>query len=103
MPVCFAKQPRLRPGRVIRCSRRNSANEALTEFDAIGDHRKEIFWVWKITEAIEGLGDVDHKEACALYNRSLDTWNRWKSEGGPDSVFFRAHHDRAAQLAANCR
>jgi tetratricopeptide (TPR) repeat protein len=77
--------------------------EALAELDGLADHRKEIFWVWKITEALEGLADVDPGEACSLYNRSLDTWNRWKSEGGPDSSFFRARHDRAAQLAGACQ
>jgi hypothetical protein len=74
----------------------------LAEFDALADHRKEVFWVWKTTEALEGLAGVDHAEACTLYNRSLDTWNQWKSEGGPDSVFYEAHHDRAAQLAQSC-
>jgi hypothetical protein len=81
--------------------------EALTEMGNLGDHAREIFWVWKMTEALEGLGDVkkatDHAEACALYSRSLEAWNRWKSEGGADSVFFRAHHDRAAARAAGCK
>jgi serine/threonine protein kinase len=76
--------------------------EALTELDALADHRKEIFWVWKTTEALEGLADVKQSERCALYGRSLDTWNRWKDEGGPDSVFFRARHERAARLAGAC-
>jgi len=70
----------------------------------LSDHRKEIFWVWKTTEAIEGLADVtaNRSESCSLYNKSLESWNRWKSEGGPESVFFRIRHDRAAQLAAGC-
>jgi len=76
--------------------------EALAELDTLADHRKEIFWVWKTTETLEGLAEVNHVNACALYSRSLDTWNRWKSDGGPDSVFFRARHDRAAQLVQEC-
>ncbi|HEY3837803.1 MAG TPA: protein kinase [Bryobacteraceae bacterium] len=76
--------------------------EALAELDSLSDHRKEIFWVWKTSEALEGLAEVDHAQSCALYNRSLETWNRWKSEGGPDSVFSRAHRDRAAQRTQEC-
>jgi hypothetical protein len=80
--------------------------EALAELEALSDHRKEIFWVWKTTEALEGLAEVrrseDIGEACALYGMSLDTWNRWKAEDGPDSLFFRIRHDRAAQFAVGC-
>jgi serine/threonine protein kinase len=76
--------------------------QALAELDALADHRKEIFWVWRTTEALEGLADIDRTEACALYARSLENWNRWRAEGGPDSVFFRSRHDHAAQLAQAC-
>jgi serine/threonine protein kinase len=77
--------------------------EALMELDALGDHRKEIFLVWKTTEALEGLAEVAPGEACALYQRSLDTWDRWKREGGPDSVFFKVRHERAAALSGACK
>jgi len=77
-------------------------HEALAEFDALADHRREIFWVWKTTEALEGLAEADGVQACALYAKSLESWNRWKAEGGPDSVFFRVHRDRAAQLSQAC-
>ncbi len=78
--------------------------EALAELAALADHNREIFWVWRTTETLEGLADVAARpEACGLYNQSLDAWNRWKTQGGPDSTFFRARHDRAAQLAAACR
>jgi hypothetical protein len=78
--------------------------ESLSELDALADHRKEIFWVWKTTEAIEGLAGVtaDRAEACTLYIRSLNAWNRWNNEGGVDSIFFRTRRDRAAQFAQAC-
>jgi hypothetical protein len=81
--------------------------EALNELEGLKDHAREIFWVWKMTETLEGLGDVrrtvDHAEACALYNRSVEAWDRWKSEGGAESVFFRKHHDRAVARAVVCK
>jgi tetratricopeptide (TPR) repeat protein len=74
-------------------------SQALAELNALADHRKEIFWVWKTTEALEGLAAItpNRTAACALFNQSLDTWNRWKAEGGPDSIFFRTRRDRPAQ------
>jgi tetratricopeptide (TPR) repeat protein len=85
----------------------NKYREALKELQDLADHSKEIFWVWKTTEALEGLGDVrrtvDHTEACALYTRSLEAWNRWKSEGGQDSSFFRIRRDRAAARVVLCK
>jgi hypothetical protein len=76
--------------------------EALAELEALADHRKEIFWVWRTSETLEGLAEIDRPNACSLTNRGLDAWNQWKSNGGPDSVFFRAHRDHAAQLIQSC-
>ena len=80
--------------------------EALAEFDALADHRREIFWVWRTTEALEGLGDAlrstDRAGACAMYARSAEEWNRWKRDGGPDSIFFRNHLDRTRQRSGWC-
>jgi len=75
---------------------------ALRELNALEDHRNEIFWVWKTSEALEGLAESKPEEACSLYRRSVEVWSRWHAEGGPDSSFFRAHLERAQRFAQGC-
>jgi serine/threonine protein kinase len=77
--------------------------QALAELAKLEEgHRQELWWVWKTTEVLEGLGsvrqDADRTEAFELYRKSLATWDRWRSEGGKESVFFRVRRDRAARL-----
>ncbi len=81
--------------------------EALKDVSSLAEgHQREIQWVWRSTEVLEGLGDVlkrsDRAAACGLYRTSLDQWTQWKSTGGADRGFFRTRWDRAAKFVASC-
>jgi hypothetical protein len=77
-------------------------HDSLTEFEALSDHAREIFWVWKMTEALEGLAEADPVSACRLHAQSIDAWMHWRANGGPDSTFFRSRLERATQLSRAC-